>query len=301
MTPKADTPLRGIVMIIVAMFIFACQDTITKHLSQTYAAPQILWIRYLFFAVFAVTLSGWNQPLKQVVQSRRRGLQLLRSFIIVFEIGAFILAVRVLSLAETHAIFASFPIIVTAMSAIFLRETVGIRRWSAVFAGFIGILIILRPGFGVFQIEALIALGTAVLFAMYTILTRIVGRVDSAHTSILYMAVIGAAVMTMIGPFYWIEPTPSAWLGLAVLAVTGATGHLLVIKALECAPASVLQPFNFTLLVWVTIMGYLVFDSVPDATTIAGGLIVVASGIYIIFRERARKLPGPPPSVQVKP
>lgn len=288
-------------MIVMAMFIFACQDTVTKQLAQSYDAPQILWVRFLFFGVFAVILSSWNQPLKQVVKAHRPWLQIVRSLLIVLEISAFVLALRVLSLAETHALFASFPLMVTAMSALILREKVGIRRWAAVLVGFSGVLIILRPGFGVFQLESLIALSAALMFSIYHVLTRIVSRNDSTNTSMLYMAVIGAAIMTCIGPLYWIEPTPQAWRLLALLSLTGAVGHLLLIKALECAPASILQPFNFTLLVWATLMGYIVFNNLPDMWTLIGGAVVVASGLYTIYRERKRNVPEVPPEIRVKP
>ncbi|HAE00013.1 MAG TPA: EamA/RhaT family transporter [Rhodospirillaceae bacterium] len=301
MTDKIDNPTKGILMIVMAMFIFACQDTVTKQLAQSYDAPQILWVRFLFFGVFAVILSSWNQPLKQVVKAHRPWLQIVRSLLIVLEISAFVLALRILSLAETHALFASFPLMVTAMSALILREKVGIRRWAAVLVGFSGVLIILRPGFGVFQLESLIALSAALMFSIYHVLTRIVSRNDSTNTSMLYMAVIGAAIMTCIGPLYWIEPTPQAWRLLALLSLTGAVGHLLLIKALECAPASILQPFNFTLLVWATLMGYIVFNNLPDMWTLIGGAVVVASGLYTIYRERKRNVPEVPPEIRVKP
>jgi drug/metabolite transporter (DMT)-like permease len=298
---QSDNPTRGIVLIVAAMFIFACQDTITKHLAQTYSTPQIIWVRFLFFAVFAMALSTWATPLKTVARAHRPWLQILRSLLIVAEIGVFVIAVRVLTLAETHALFASFPLIVTALSALFLAEKVGIRRWAAVIVGFLGVLIILRPGTGVFQPEALVALAAAAMFAGYHVLTRIVSRHDSSDTSMLYMAVVGAFVLTLIGPFYWIEPTVEAWRWLGLLSVTGAVGHMLLIKALECAPASTLQPFNFTLLVWATVMGYLVFGNLPDLWTVVGGAVVVASGLYTLYRERVRKVAEAPPETGTKP
>lgn len=299
--PSSSTAMRGILLIVGATFIFACQDAITKHLAQTYATPQIVWVRYLFFAVFAMALSGWNKPLKQVVKARRPWLQVLRSVVIVVEMGIFVLAVRSLGLAEVHSIFASAPLIVTAMSAIFLREDVGIRRWGAVLVGFIGILVILQPGTGAFQKEALWALLAAFMFAGYQILTRVTSQEDSTNTSMLYMAVIGAALLSFVGPFYWLEPTPEAWRWLALLSLTGATSHLMLIKALELAPASVLQPFNFTQLVWATLVGFLIFGSIPTFWTVIGGGIVVASGLYTLYRERERKVPDPPTESQVKP
>ena len=300
-TAQSDTVHKGILLLVFATFVFACQDAVTKHLAQTYATPQIIWIRYVFFAVFATIVAGWHVPIKQAVKSTRPVLQVIRSLVILVEIGTFVVAVRVLSLVEIHAIMASFPLIVTAMSAVFLKETVGIRRWAAVLVGFIGILVILRPGLGVFRVEALIALAAAFLFALYQVLTKVAGRTDKSSTSMLYMAVVGAAVLTAIGPFYWIEPTPEAWLWLGVLSVTGVIGHSSLIYALSLAPASSLQPFNYTLLLWATIVGYLVFDNLPDLWTIVGGAIVVASGLYTIYRERRRAVPVPQAVAQVKP
>jgi drug/metabolite transporter (DMT)-like permease len=120
-------------------------------------------------------------------------------------------------------------------------------------------------------------------------MTRVVSRSDDGETSLLYMAVVGAVAMTCVGPWFWVPPTPLAWLGLTAIAVTGTAGHMLLIRALECAPASVLQPFNYTLLVWATLVGFVVFGDFPDAWTIAGAVVVVASGLYTIYRERMRK------------
>lgn len=269
--------------------IFACQDAVTKLLVQDYAAAQILWVRYVMFAAFALVLARRKRPLAHVLRSTRPWLQITRSLFIVVEIGLFILAVRLLPLADAHALLATTPLIVTAVSAAFLGEAVGIRRWSAVLVGFAGVLVILRPGAGVFDIGSLWALLAAFLFAGYQAMTRVVSRSDDGETSLLYMAVVGVVAMTCVGPWFWVPPTPLAWLGLTAIAVTGTAGHLLLIRALECAPASVLQPFNYTQLVWATLVGFVVFGDFPDAWTIAGAAVVVASGLYTIYRERIRK------------
>jgi len=290
-TPKTDNPTRGIVLIIVATMIFSMQDALTKHLAQEYAVPQILWVRYLLFAGFALVLSVRTRPLRQSLKSSRPILQIVRSLIIVVEIGLFALAVRVLPLADTHALVSSFPLMVTALSAFFLAEYVGVRRWSAVCVGFLGVMVILRPGLTVLQPAALIALSTAFLFAVYHVMTRVVSRDDDSETSLLYMAVVGAVVLTAIGPFYWTTPSPMAALMMLILAVSGTVGHFILIKALELAPASVLQPFNYMMLVWAMLVGYFVFGDFPDLWTIGGGAVIVASGLYIIYREQLRRTP----------
>ncbi len=286
--PGTDNPTLGIALIVSAMAIFATQDAITKHLAATYPAAQILWVRFLFYAVFALAFSARMKPLKDCLKSARPGLQIARSLLIVAEIGAFILAIRYLKLAEMHALLGTFPLMVTAISAVFLGERVGIRRWGAVLLGFAGVLVILRPGMEALKPGALIALVTALMFAGYHVLTRVASQYDDSATSLVYMAVVGAVVMTAIGPFFWVPPTTADWGWLLLLSCTAAAGHFLLIKALATAPASVLQPFNYTLLLFATGIGYLVFGNLPDGWTVLGGAIVVASGLYTIYRERRR-------------
>lgn len=294
---KIDRPQLGIALIVSAMFIFAVQDGITKHLATTYAAPQILWIRFSFFVLFALVYSMRTKPLRACLSSNAPVLQIIRSLVIVAEIGIFILAVRHLPLAETHALFASFPLMVTAIAAIFLKEAVGIRRWSAIIVGFVGVLIILRPGTDAIAPAALLALLCAFMFAGYQVITRLVSKYDDSETSITYMAVVGLVTMTALGPFFWKTPDADGWTWLLILAVTATLGHFLLIKALEFAPASLLQPFNFTLLVFASTVGYFAFGDVPDAWTVVGAIVIVSSGIYTVLRERKRGTKRPDQSV----
>lgn len=268
------------------MFVFATQDAITKILADHYAATQILWIRFAVFAGFALLYTTRKKPLRACLRSRIPWLQVGRSLLIVFEIGMFIMAIRYLSLVDIHALLATFPLMATAIAAIVLRERVGLRRWMAVAAGFIGVLIILRPGLGIVQPGAVLALMTAFLFASYQVVTRVVARYDDAETSTVYMALVGFAILSVITPFQW-RPVPSEdWVLLIALSITATLGHMLLIKALEAAPASTLQPFNYTLLVFATIIGYLIFDTLPDVWTVIGAGIVVGSGLYTFLRER---------------
>lgn len=284
---------RGIALAIAAMVVFASQDGLTKHLAQTYAVAQILWVRYAFFALFALWMTRSAGP-RESLRSASPALQILRSVLLVAEIGMFVLAIRWLPLADTHAIMALTPLLVTALSVPLLGERVGLRRWSAVGVGFAGMLLILRPGMGALHPAAFFALGSAAMYACYIALTRKVSLADHSGTTLIYTALVGAAVMTLIGPFHWQWPDASGWAFLLTLAVTGATGHFLFIKALEAAPASVLQPFGYTVLVWATIIGYVFFGNLPDAPTVAGALVIVASGLYTIHREHVRSAADAP-------
>jgi len=283
----ASTHTRGVSLAIAAMIVFASQDGLTKHLAQTYAVPQILWVRYVLFALFALWMTRSAGP-RESLRSASPALQILRSVLLVAEIGLFVLAIRWLPLADAHAIMALTPLLVTALSVPLLGEPVGMRRWCAVGVGFAGMLLILRPGMGALHPAALFALAAAAMYACYIALTRKVSLADHSGTTLAYTALVGALVMTLVGPFYWRWPDLSGWAFLLTLAVTGATGHFLFIKALEAAPASVLQPFGYTVLVWATLIGFVFFGNLPDAPTVAGASIIVASGLYTIHRERVR-------------
>ena len=290
-SPKADNIPRGITLILLAMAIFAAQDAVIKHLAATYSTAQILWVRYVIFTGFALALALRKRPLRLVLKSARPGLQIVRSLMILGDMACFVVAVSFLPLADAHSLVATFPLITTALAAVFLNEPVGLRRWLAIFTCFVGVMVILRPGLAAVQPGALWALAAAVFFSIYQVMTRIVARKDDGETSLLYMAVTGAVVTTAVGPFFWAPPDAAGWGWLIVLAGLGTVTHFLLIKALENAPASVLQPFNYTLLPWATLFGLLVFGQFPDGWTIFGATIVVASGLYTIYREHIGNRP----------
>ena len=281
---------RGIACALVAWLLFAGMDAGSKLLAQDHAIIQILWVRFLSL----LAVSGWLAARhgRAGLITRRFWLQSLRSLMLVVEIGLFILTITALPLADAHAILAIAPLIVTALSVPLLGEKVGIRRWTAVGVASIGMLIILRPGLGVMHPMALVALLCAGMWSLYQVLTRIVSRTDPPLTTLFYTALIGALALTAIGPFYWRAPDAEGWALFALVAVLGASGHYLLIKALQLAPASLLQPFAYTVLVWATLVGFTVFGDVPDLLTVVGAAIIVASGIYAFARER--KLRSPP-------
>jgi drug/metabolite transporter (DMT)-like permease len=295
--PAADRHLLGITLAVVGVLMFATQDAITKYLVQLYPVPFLVMIRYWAFALFALALARHQSgSMRRVAATNARFVQIARGVILVVEMALMALAFRYLKLAEVHALFASAPLIATALAVPLLGERVGWRRWMAVGAGFLGVLVILRPGLGVFQPANLIAILAAALFAVYVVLTRRVSRTDRSGATLFYTAVVGAAVVSSVGPFYWSSLTPAHWAWLALLCAMGVTGHFLVIKSLEYAPASVLQPFNYLMLVWASVMGFLLFAEVPDLATVIGGAIVVGSGLYVIWRERRLKPAVLPPA-----
>jgi drug/metabolite transporter (DMT)-like permease len=267
------------------MLIFAAHDAVIKLLTVDYAVPQILWIRFIFFSAFALILARRKGPLRQSTKSARPLLQIGRSLMLLLDMILFVVAVGLLPLADTHALIATFPLMVTALSALVLGEHVGIRRWLAVGACFIGVLLILRPGLTVLQPGSLIALAAALAFALYNVMTRIVSRHDNGEVSLVYVGVIGLVATSFTVPFFWVWPTTEAWIMLAAIGIVGASAHFLLITALKSAPASVLQPFNYTLLLAATAIGYFLFGQFPDLWTIIGASVIVGSGLYVVQRE----------------
>lgn len=278
--------LKGIALILVTMFTFATQDAITKTLAQDLHVAQIVMVRYWMFAAFATVLIA-NRPtgLRQAVRARRPWLQIVRSTIFVVEVGVFAWVVGEMPLSTAQAIFAACPLIVTALSPLMLGERVGPRRWLAVTAGFIGVVIILRPTDGFLDPVGIVAVIGAGMFAVYTILTRLLSQEDRFETSYGYVAWIGCLVATLVGPFLWQAPSGGQWLGLIVLGCTGIFGHMLLMKAYELTEASVLQPFTYSQLLWGIFIGMIVFGEIPDPLMLVGAATIVVAGL-VAMRER---------------
>jgi drug/metabolite transporter (DMT)-like permease len=289
--PAATTASQGIACVLAAWLLFACMDAGSKLLAEDYSIIQILWVRFVSLAVIAAWLAR-RQGGSEALRTRHFWLQSLRSALLVVEIGLFILTITVLPLAEAHAILAVTPLIVTALSVPLLGEHVGLRRWSAIGVAFAGVLIILRPGLGAVHPIALLALVCSVMFALYQILTRIVSRADPPLTTLFYTALVGVGGLSAIIPFYWTSPDLEGWALFGMVAALGASGHFLLIKALQLAPASTLQPFSYTILIWATLVGFLVFGNLPDLLTVVGAIVITLSGIYAFARERRRRAAG---------
>ena len=276
------------------MAAFAVMDGIGKHLTGTYTIHQILWVRYALFVLLLLLLAQ-RQGFGHTVKTRNLRLQIIRALLLVCESATFMLSFKFLPLADTHAIAASAPLIVTALATIFLSERVGLRRWTATMIGFCGVLIIIRPGVGVFDPIAILPVMAAVLFAIYQIMTRHL-RGDSAETTLFYTGAIGFVALSLTVPFGWAWPTSGDWLLLLLVGLFGMSAHWLLIVALRAAPASLLQPYTYTLVLFATVVGLVGFGDIPDAITIFGGAVVIGSGLYTFHREKLNRTPKQEPA-----
>ncbi len=278
--------LTGIALMCGAVALFACLDTTAKYLNTQMDSLEIAWARYT--SAFLLTLIVSN-PLTHpaLLRSKRMKLQITRSLLLVGSTALNFLALRWLQLDEALSIIFTFPFIVAIASGPMLGEWLGWRRWSAIAFGFAGVLLITRPGFGGMHPAALLSLAATVCYGLYAVITRIVSRVDSNQTSLFYANFIGALVMLPVIPFVWTAPANWAIaLLLMGIGVLGSAGHFCLIAGHKLAPASVLSPFVYTQLIWVVILGYLVFDHVPTGWTMAGAAMVIGSGLYLLYRER---------------
>lgn len=275
----------GALLTVLAMLCFASMDTIAKWLVADYAIGQMMWIRYGIFCVFAWAVVR-PRGFKAAFRTTRPFLQGGRALLAVVESAVFVLAFRYLPLADTHAIAATSPLIVIALGALFLGEKAGAARWLAVAAGFVGVLLIVRPGFRTLDATLLIPVAGAILWGSYQILTRLSARADTPDTTLVWSAFVAFAATSWFGLSEWRWPDATSWLLLAATGLLGAVAHYGLIRALDYAEAGAIQPYSYTLLVWVTVLGALVFGDFPDGWTIAGAAIVVASGLYTWHHDR---------------
>jgi len=269
-----------------AVALFACLDTTAKYLTTQMDSLQIAWARYT--SAFVLTLIVSN-PLThpRLLRTRSPKLQITRSLLLVGSTALNFLGLRWLQLDEALSIIFTFPLLVAIISGPMLGEWIGWRRWTAIGFGFVGVLLITRPGLGGMHPAALFTLGATFCYGFYAVITRIVSRVDSNQTSLFYANFIGALAMLPVIPFVWQPPVDwVAALLMVMIGVLGSTGHYFLIAGHKLAPASVLSPFVYTQLIWVIVLGYLVFGQVPNSWTIAGAAIVIASGLYLLYRER---------------
>ena len=285
---QSNPNARGILWQIIGMLFFGSMDAVSKHLTSSLPVIEILWVRYLFFALFGFLLAVHYSGLRGL-RTSIPFLQIARGLALVFEIVLFTYAFRYLPLADAHVMAASVPLIVLALAVPILKERVGHRRWFAVVLGFLGVLIILRPGFGNWQPILFLPLLGAFGFAVYLVLTRMAAKFDTIGTSAFYTGVVGLSVLTIFLPLEWKTPTIEEWGWLLLASVLGLCGHISVIKALSIAEASVLQPFFYVVLVWATFLGFIIFDDIPDSITIIGACIIVGSGLYAWYRERVNQ------------
>ena len=279
----------GISLMAITMLIFAIQDGISQYLAREYNVFFIVMVRYWFFAIFVIFLCS-RQPggLSNVVSTKQPFLQIFRGVLLAFEVIVMITSFTLLGLIESHAVFSIYPLLVAALSGPVLKEYVGWKRWSAIFIGFIGVLIILKPSSNVFSLEAIIPLISALMFAVYSILTRYAARQDTAMTSFFWTGIIGAIVMSVVGSSFWVTLRPNDWAWLSLLCILACFAHYLLIKCYEVSEASSLQPFAYLQLLFATMIGLWVFSEKLAANIVIGALLVVLAGLFAFWRERQK-------------
>ena len=279
----------GIMLMVATTFVFAVQDGISRHLAENYNVIMIVMIRYWFFAAFVITIATRQSgSIRAAAATRQPLLQITRGTLLALEICVMVSAFVLLGLVESHAIFACYPLLIAALSGPVLGEKVGWRRWAAIGIGFIGVLVILQPGYTVFAPAAAIPLASALMFALYGLLTRYAARKDTTATSFFWTGTSGAVVMTVAGVWYWEPMTAADWQWMAALCVTGAGGHWLLIKTYEVAEASAVQPFAYLQLVFASAIGIFLLGETLRPNVALGAAIVVGAGLFTLWRARQK-------------
>jgi drug/metabolite transporter (DMT)-like permease len=282
----SDDPLRAIAFAVSATVLFGCADTIAKYLSGSLPIVEFLWIRYVLFLIMAVILI--RRVPGRTVRANNPGLQVVRGLCVAGSSVLFVYGVRQMTMAQATTISFLSPMLITVLSIPLLGEVVGIRRWAAVGAGMLGMLVVVRPGMGGFQPAAWFGVTSSFCWALALIITRRIAISDAPQTTVLWSAAIGTAVLTAMLPFEAVWPDARQLALSLVLGVLASSGQWLVILAHRIAPASLLAPFFYGQLLWVTVLGFVVFGNLPDTWTLTGAGIIISSGLYTAHRERIR-------------
>lgn len=281
----ARTPLRGILLIFFACFCFSCLDATAKYLSSELPTVQIVWMRFLVHLILALVLFRvWKHP--EVLRSDRKGLHFLRGLALLGSTMFNFLAVKHLQLAETMSIFFAAPLVLTALAGPLLGEWAGPRRWAAILIGFIGVLIVVQPGSGELHWAAIYSVLAMLSYASYALMTRMLATTDNVTGMLIVSAAIASLFMMPAGLSAWETPgTAWHWFLLLSTGAWGCLGHWVFIIAHRLAPAPLLAPFIYLQIVWMASLGYLFFGDIPTWTTFLGASIVIASGLFILYRE----------------
>jgi len=278
--------LKAIILNLMAWAILPIMDGMAKHLSTELPVIQVVWARYFFMVLITVPIYLILSKKKFSLPKNLR-IQIFRSVFLFLSTLCFFYAISVLSLAEALTLAFIYPMISTLLSSIFLKEKVGIKRWIAVFIGFIGALIVLRPGLNIIHLASFAGLGTGVAYALYVVSTKKLST-DNVYLTLTFSALIGAIIISFFVPFVWISPTTKQWLFMVLLASFGTLGHFFLILSLKFADASKLAPLGYFEIVTNIIIGYYFFGDFPDFWIWLGLIIIVSSGVYISIRENLK-------------
>ena len=284
----SNISMKAITFNLLAWVMLPIMDGFAKYLSSDLPVLQITWARYFFTVAFTLPIMFFFFR-KNLVWTDKPKLQLFRGLILLTANVCFFYSISIISLAKALTLAFIAPLIVTAFSPIFLGEKVGFRRWSAVIIGFIGSMVVIRPGFVEINLASLAALGTGVMYGFYLIITRKLSSSDNPLLTLLLTGVVGAIIISFVMPFVWIKPTLNQWSMMAAIGIFACVGHLFIILSLKYADASKLAPFSYFEIVTNIIIGYYFFSDFPDKWTFLGLFIIILSGIYISRRENIVK------------
>ena len=271
----------GIIFGILAYFCFSILDATQKTLILYHSVFQLLLVKY-FFVLFLSLIESKRKNNINFYKSKSIKLQIFRSLLSVIESGCFVLSFKYLSLADAHSVGSLAPVIVVALSAIFLKEKVSTKIWIAIFIGFIGVLIILRPTSSIFEPKALLPLLAAFVLGLYQVVTKKVSEHDTTETSLFYTSIIGIFIMSLLASNFWNPVSSSSYILFFIIGIFFSLGVYLQIIALSMARASIIQPFHYTLIFWAIILGYIFYNDIPDLFTIVGAVIITLSGIFVL-------------------
>jgi drug/metabolite transporter (DMT)-like permease len=282
--PERMPRVKAILFICLAVTLFAIMDGLGKILAGEYSVVQVVWARYAFAVPVVLALT---RPARWagLLRSESRATQLVRGTLPLLASGAVIVGLTLMPLADFTAISFVSPLLVVALSAALLRERVSARSWIGVLCGFFGILVIVRPGLGTLAWAAVFPFATALLFALYQVMTRLVSRGDSPLATLAWTVLVGFVLTTLALPFDWRAVQGSGWLLLALSGVLFAVGQLLLIEAFARAPAAGLAPFTYLQILVATAFGIAVFGDVPDLWTLAGTALVILAGLFVLRRQ----------------
>ena len=278
--------LFGITLMVITTFMFSSMDGVSRYLAETNNIFTLVTMRYWFIAfIMIVTCLFIKNRVSDILNTKQPYIQFSRGVILSLNNCLVVYTFTLLGLVETHAIIACYPLIVAGLSVPFLGERFGWRRWMAIFIGFIGVIIILRPNTNVITEGSIFAIVGAIMFAVYLILTRYVSRSDTAITSFFWTGIGGTVTMSLISLFIWDNILKEDYLWLLLMCILSAGSHFMMVKTLQVAEASVVQPFSYLQLVFGSIIGVTIFSESIDLMIIVGALVVIGSGLFTTWRE----------------
>tara|TARA_B100001142_G_C14332319_1_gene654590 strand:+ start:1033 stop:1944 length:912 start_codon:yes stop_codon:yes gene_type:complete len=278
----------GIILMILATFSFAIQDGLSRFLAGNYNVYMIVMIRYWFLFILVVFIASRSQKgLLKTASTNFLLLQILRGILLAFEIIVSVHAFVYIGLINTSAIFSSYPLIATLLSIPILKEVIGWKRFTAILFGFLGVLFILRPDSGIFSLYMFLPVCSAFAFAIYAILTRYVSKMDSPETSFFWTGLVGIIAMTGVGVWFWEQPNAIDWLWILLLCIFSTLGHFLLIKSYDLAAVSIVQPFSYFHLIFISFIGFLMFSEPLTLNIILGSIIVICAGIFTLKRQKS--------------